>query len=132
MAGGNGKPEPASDAIDVRNSTIEDFCCAGAFNYGRRSRNRGLCKLKKAAASRKSINGPILPFRPMRRKGKARLVGGVFMSTPEAAASALEFSPARRDGAPVGMPVLLPVHYRHPAADSAARAASDTTDGRAE
>ncbi|HEY0969702.1 MAG TPA: TonB family protein [Gemmatimonadales bacterium] len=41
-------------------------------------------------------------------------------SAAVAGARELEFSPARRDGAPVGMQVLLPVHYRHPAPDTTA------------
>ncbi|HEX5580667.1 MAG TPA: TonB family protein [Gemmatimonadaceae bacterium] len=53
-------------------------------------------------------------------------------SAAVADARALQFAPARHDGAPVGMPVLLPVHYRHPALDAASRAAPDTAGGRPE
>ena len=42
-------------------------------------------------------------------------------SAAVAGAGDLEFTPARLDGAPVGVEVLLPVHFRHPALDTTSR-----------
>ena len=47
-------------------------------------------------------------------------------SAARSGAGALEFAPAVHDGAPVGVTVLLPVHFRHP---DLGAAVGDTTGG---